>query len=135
MEAANRTGTILIVEDNVDLRELLADVFESNDYDVFTAIDGEDALAVLRIRHVDIVITDLRMPRMDGATFARALKGNALLAHIPIVLLTATPMADTWATLRVFDAFLEKPSPLEDIIEAVRQVRKRGPARSGFLAS
>ncbi len=119
--------SVLIVEDSVDLRMLLADVFEGEGYQVVIAANGKEALGILDYRTVDVIVTDLRMPVMDGVALGRTIKTDMRLRHIPIVLLTATPMTDTWATLEIFDAFLQKPSPLETLIETVAQALLRGP--------
>jgi len=128
------SDTILVVEDRVDLRLLLADVFEGEGYKVVIAANGQEALRTLEYHDVDVILTDLRMPVMDGVRFAQAVKADVHLKHIPIILLSATPMTETWASLGIFDAFLWKPTLLEEIIGAVRRAHQNGPASSDFLA-
>jgi len=133
---SNKTAsdTILVVEDRVDLRLLLADVFDGEGYKVAIAANGQEALRTLEYQDVDVVLTDLRMPVMDGVRFAQAVKADVHLKHIPIILFSATPMTETWESLGIFDAFLWKPTLLEEIIGAVRKAHQNGPASSDFLA-
>lgn len=133
---SNKTAsdTILVVEDRLDLRLLLADVFEGEGYKVVIAANGREALRTLEYQVVDVILTDLRMPVMDGVRFAQAVKTDAHLRHIPIILLSATPMTDAWKALRIFDAFLWKPSLLEVIIGAVRRAHANGPPRPDPVA-
>lgn len=123
MNMQSAAATILVIEDNVYVRSLLADVFEMEGYGVLQAGQGAEALAVMEGQRVDVILTDLRMPVMDGLTFATAVRTDARYRHIPIVLLSATPLSDSRATLKLFSAFLWKPSPLEEIIHTVRQVQ------------
>lgn len=123
MNPKSAAATILVIEDNVYVRSLLADVFEMEGYNVLQAGQGAEALAVMEGQRVDVILTDLRMPVMDGLTFATALRADGRYRHIPIVLLSATPLTDSRTTLKLFSAFLWKPSPLEEIIHTVRQVQ------------
>ena len=123
MNPKSAAATILVIEDNVYVRSLLADVFEMEGYGVLQAGQGAEALAIMEDRQVDVILTDLRMPVMDGLTLATAVRADARYRHIPIVLLSATPLTDSRATLKLFSAFLWKPSPLEEIIHTVRQVQ------------
>ncbi len=128
MSNETASSTILVVEDRVDVRLLLADVFDGEGYRVLIAANGQEALRTLEYQDADVILTDLRMPVMDGVRFAQAVKADARLRHIPIILLSATPMTETWKSLRIFDAFLWKPALLEEIIAAVRQVQQKGAA-------
>lgn len=123
MNPKSAAATILVIEDNVYVRSLLADVFEMEGYSVLQAGQGAEALAIMEDRQVDVILTDLRMPVMDGLKFATALRADGRYRHIPVVLLSATPLTDSRATLKLFSAFLWKPSPLEEIIHTVRQVQ------------
>lgn len=123
MNPKSEAGTLLVIEDNVYVRSLLVDVFEAEGYHVLQAGQGAEAMALMQDQPVDVILTDLRMPVMDGLTFATALRADARYRHIPIILLSATPLTDSRATLKLFSAFLWKPSPLEEILQAVRQVQ------------
>lgn len=72
---------------------------------------------------VDVVLTDLRMPIMDGLEFATLLKNDSRFSSIPIVLLSATPLKNSWQALRVFDALLVKPCSFDVVVSAVQGVQ------------
>jgi nitrogen regulation protein NR(I) len=83
---------ILVVDDEANLRRVLAAQLSRDGYEVHTAPDGEAGLAVLREHHIDLVITDLRMPKMDGLELLRqALRGDP---QLPVVILTAHGTVD-----------------------------------------
>jgi len=84
-------ATVLVVDDDADLREALADVLQESGYDVLTAEHGKAALAVLEGTLPDVILLDLMMPVMDGPTFAVERKKNPRAAGIPVVLFSADP--------------------------------------------
>lgn len=80
---------ILYVEDSSFFRNLLVPVMEANGYEVFTAINGAQALQMLESGlSVDFILTDIEMPEMDGLTLARRIKAHPNLKRVPIVALT-----------------------------------------------
>ena len=79
---------LLVVEDNKDFRRFMVDMLKDQ-YTVYAANDGEEALSTARVTVPDIIISDVMMPKMDGYQLCKAVKGNIRLSHIPIVLLTA----------------------------------------------
>ena len=81
---------ILIVEDCQEQGELLRHTLTKHDYRVKVAMNGEDALAMMREEIPNIVFTDIMMPKMDGFELCREIKQDPVLAHIPVVLLTAS---------------------------------------------
>lgn len=78
---------ILVVDDDKEIRGLVKSIFQDR-LDVLEASDGVEALEVFKETLVDLVITDMVMPRMDGAELAKSLKSNDMTRHIPIVFLT-----------------------------------------------
>ena len=82
-----KTLPILIVEDDPDLREALTDTLELSRYRVLTAMDGQQALEVLRQHAVGLVITDVQMPNMNGLTQLHEIKASQ--PHLPVLLMTA----------------------------------------------
>ncbi|GHV00496.1 hybrid sensor histidine kinase/response regulator [Bacteroidia bacterium] len=105
--------SILIVEDNDQIKQYLADSF-SDRFNIFTASDGAEALAMLRDTEVDIVITDIMMPGMDGLELTRAIKQNIRTSHIMVVILTARDsMEGQMAGIEAgADDYLSKPFSL-----------------------
>lgn len=116
--------TILIVEDNEDVRSIFAEVFEGKGYHVLQAGDGAEALRVINSADgiVDVVLTDLRMPVMNGVEFASELKHDPRFGHIPVVLLSATPTKDSWQARKLFAALLIKPCPFSTLLPVVEAV-------------
>ena len=89
------SAPVLIVDDNLETRDVLERILAFKGYHTVTAGDGIDALAYLRGGGTaSIVILDVRMPNMDGMTFQRALRADARWASIPVVLFTAYPPSD-----------------------------------------
>jgi PAS domain S-box-containing protein len=81
-------GTILFADDNADMRDYLRRVL-SDHYEVHAVVDGEEALAFARRTPVDLVLTDVMMPRMDGFELLRQLRADPATEAIPIILLSA----------------------------------------------
>ena len=84
---------ILLAEDEVNLRRVLGAQLARDGYDVKTAVDGQEAIEHLAAGHVDIVISDLRMPRVDGLTLLKHVVAQR--AEIPVILITAHGTVDT----------------------------------------
>lgn len=79
---------ILIVEDDLQLLQLLQALISEN-HEVATAENGQEALNLLREERIDLVVSDVMMPVMDGLTLCKAIKTDLVTSHIPVVLLTA----------------------------------------------
>jgi len=124
---------LLIVEDNDDMRNFLSDNF-SSEYKVVTAIHGAEGLACLKTTEINLIISDLMMPEMDGLEFCQAVRTNYLYSHIPFVLLTAKTDLDTKIEGLNFgaDSYIEKPfsihhlkAQINNLIESRRMLRKK----------
>lgn len=105
--------TVLIVEDDRDIVELLSLYLTGSGYDVVTAGNGEDALEQLRQHPADIALVDIMMPRMNGYDFIKALRATD---NIPVIIISArTQAADKIVGLDAgADGFIAKPfNPLE----------------------
>jgi two-component system chemotaxis response regulator CheY len=79
---------ILTVDDSASVRQMVAFTLKSAGYEVVEAIDGKDALAKIGTKPVNMVITDLNMPNMDGIALVKALRADAKYKFLPIVMLT-----------------------------------------------
>jgi two-component system sensor histidine kinase and response regulator WspE len=79
---------ILVVDDSPLTRELLVSLLEAVGYEVLSAADGQDALETLHEQSVDIVVTDLEMPNVDGLELTRRLKAHSTLRALPVVIVT-----------------------------------------------
>jgi CheY-like chemotaxis protein len=102
------TPSILIVEDEYGLAELLRDMLTELGYEVSLAINGRLALEVLREREIDLVLTDAMMPVMDGPELARAMRADDRHRRIPIVMMTSLAAAVP-STPGLYEAVLGKP--------------------------
>lgn len=80
--------TILVVEDNKGVRDFLKDIFRGS-YNLFDAENGEKAFELVHSVSVDLIISDVMMPVMDGMEFCGKIKSNIKTSHIPVILLTA----------------------------------------------
>jgi two-component system, chemotaxis family, sensor kinase CheA len=81
--------SILVAEDSITSRMLLKHILDSAGYNVKTAVDGLDALSILRAEPVDLVVSDVEMPRLNGFGLTTAIRGDKRLAEIPVILVTA----------------------------------------------
>jgi two-component system response regulator AtoC len=112
---------ILVVDDEPNLRRVLRAQLERDGYDVHTAADGEQALALLHEHHIDLVITDLRMPKLDGMELLRRI--TALEDPMPVVMITAHGTVDTAVEALKTGAFdyITKPFDQEEVRTIVRK--------------
>jgi CheY-like chemotaxis protein len=83
---------VLIVEDNPMNMRLIEMILKSDNYLLLKARDGEEALAIAAIDHPDLVLMDIRLPKLSGLEVAKRLRKNGKLGHIPIIALTAHAM-------------------------------------------
>ncbi|MXV16758.1 hybrid sensor histidine kinase/response regulator transcription factor [Hufsiella ginkgonis] len=88
VQASEPSITLLLVEDNIELLTTLQSVLRHS-YRVVTASNGKDALKLVHEQEVDIVVSDVMMPEMDGLEFCRTMKNDIETSHIPVILLTA----------------------------------------------
>ncbi len=94
---------ILVADDRPDDAALISDILTAANYQVITACDGEEALAQVERRHPDLVILDIRMPKMDGYQVCEKIKADPATRMIPVMLLTST-YRDAADKVRGFDA-------------------------------
>jgi two-component system, cell cycle response regulator DivK len=116
-------GTILYVEDNPDNRMLVKRILLAEDYSLLEAIDGTDALNVLKTTHPDLILMDINMPDMDGYTLTAKIKALPGFERVPILALTANVMrGDKERTLEAgCDGYIQKPL---DIDQLTREIEK-----------
>jgi two-component system chemotaxis response regulator CheY len=79
---------ILVVDDSASLRQAVGIALRGAGYDVIEACDGQDALAKLNGQKVNLIISDVNMPNMDGFTFVKAVKAMASYKFTPVIMLT-----------------------------------------------
>jgi two-component system, chemotaxis family, chemotaxis protein CheY len=110
--------TILVVEDDPEIRDAIADTLEMAGYRVATAENGALALAAIERGLPRLVLLDMRMPVLDGWGFARALAERNV--KLPILVVTAARDARQWAAEIGADGFIAKPFGVKDLIAAVK---------------
>lgn len=124
-EEENVSQTLLIVEDNQEMLEFVAKKMMGN-YHVLRAMDGVEAIRILNDAEVDLVISDIMMPNMDGMELLRTIKSQVEYSHIPVVLLTAkSNLQSKIEGLELgADAYIEKPFSLDYLQAQVQSLLK-----------
>jgi CheY-like chemotaxis protein len=123
--------TILVADDEWEVRELVRTILEWEDYAVVEAKDGEDALAQARAIQPDLILLDVRMPKMNGLDVLEYLQADSALASIPVVMLsvlTNYPQVGT-ALRNGAIAYLPKPFEIPDLARMVKRVLSGDAAR------
>lgn len=116
------TATVLIVDDNRDIRTAHAEFLRCCGFRVLLTADGLEGLAAAHASSPDVIVMDLAMPRMDGWEAIRRLKANPKTARIPIIALSAYAFADEAHSTRELgaDVCLSKPCLPSQVARAVR---------------
>lgn len=127
--------SVLIVEDEEELGRFLNEELKDKTHQLYVAKDGIDALGILKQKSVDVIVSDIMMPRMDGYELCRQVKSNIAISHIPIILLTARN--DEHSQLLGYkngaDGYMTKPFETEMLIAAVASIlRNRELIRGGY---
>jgi chemosensory pili system protein ChpA (sensor histidine kinase/response regulator) len=118
---------ILVVDDNETIRNLVSMILNSQDMDVATVTDGDEALAYIEERRPDVMLLDLSMPRLDGLSVLRAVRGHPTLHDLRVVMLTAVANAPRFQEVYDYnpDGYLEKPFRVNELIHQIRLVLDR----------
>jgi CheY-like chemotaxis protein len=119
-------ATVLVVDDQASIRELLRLVLLRLGHDVITAADGEEALAAAREHHPALVLSDVAMPRRSGLDLLQDLAAEPRLRNTPVVLTSAACQVD-YDEAAVF-RFVPKPFRLEELEQAVEDALAWGRA-------
>ena len=119
--------TILIVDDSAAMRQLVSFAAKGAGYDVMAADGGKDALRKLEgVQQIDMVITDVNMPEMDGIEFIKQLRGMVNYRFTPIVMLTTESQEDKKREGKAAGAsgWIVKPFKPEQLIEVIKKFVK-----------
>jgi DNA-binding NarL/FixJ family response regulator len=127
---------LLVVDDEAKLLRAVAVTLREEGYEVTTARSGAEALVAVNASVPDLIVSDIRMPGMDGYQLARALRSNPRTELIPVVFLTAKgERKDRIAGIRTgVDAYLTKPFDPEELLAVVSNLLKRAERTSAELA-
>ena len=113
---------LLLVDDNDDTRDLFALVLTDAGFKVEQAINGADALERMKVSLPDVVVSDLRMPVMDGLALCRAIRRDDRAARIPVIGVSCNTSAEsiTEAQAAGFDSLLPKPCDVDRLLTEIR---------------
>ena len=130
MEAATTPRpSVLVVEDEPNIRELVCLHLGLENYDCVQCGDGETALKLARARRFDLIILDLMLPGLDGVTVCRAIRRDSQNPDVPVLMLTARrEESDKVVGLESgADDYMTKPFGVRELIARVRALLRRGP--------
>jgi len=118
--------TILVIEDNKEIRENTAELLELNNYRVICARNGQVGFALAKQHHPDLVLCDMMMPDTDGLEFLHLAKNHSRVKTIPLIFFSAgSPAPDMKRKLvKAADYYLQKPFEEKDLLKAVGKVLK-----------
>lgn len=124
-EVAAKAHSVLVVEDNEELLQLMTKLL-NRDYNVFTAENGKEGITVLENEDIDLIVSDVMMPEMDGIEFCKYVKAHLEISHIPVILLTAKNKEEDRAEAYEVgaDAFISKPFNLTVLHARIRNLLK-----------
>lgn len=127
--------TILIVEDDNDMNDFLKRYF-SKEYRVLQAYNGEEALEIINVENINIIVSDVMMPNMDGYELTEKIKSNIEISHLPVILLTAktNSKAKIEGYEKGADLYIDKPFSI-DVLHAqvANLLQNRETLRQSFL--
>ena len=115
--------TLLIVDDNPEVRSFIKTIFEK-DNNIYEAENGEEAIEIAKNNTIDLIISDVMMPIMDGMELCETIKSNILTSHIPVILLTAKTSEDAHKEgfIHGADAYITKPFNAELLVLRVKNI-------------
>jgi two-component system cell cycle response regulator DivK len=113
---------ILVVEDQLDNRQILRDLLGSAGYELTEAENGEEAIAAVARRRPDLILMDIQLPIMDGYEATRRLRTNPDLKSIPIIAVTSYALTgdEDKALAAGCDGYVSKPYSPRDLLAKVR---------------
>jgi two-component system, cell cycle response regulator len=129
--------TVLLVDDDEEIVEFLERILKTK-YTVFKAYDGQEALSILYVEAIQLVVSDVMMPVMDGFMLCKNIKSDFELSHIPVILLTAknTIQSKVEGLELGADAYIEKPFSKEHLLAQMSSlIANRAMLREYFASS
>ena len=134
-ENTKKQNTVLLVEDNQEIHLYYKELLQ-NDYNILKADDGKQALKKLEKNTIDLIISDLSMPKMDGYDFAKTLKQNRENSHIPMIIVSANISIEAKKKLYKLgiDAYLTKPFEEEELISIMNNLLLKRVQQNNYFA-
>jgi DNA-binding NtrC family response regulator len=116
--------TLLVVDDERNLRESLSEALKEAGYNVLTAANGKEAYAIIQSQALDLLLCDWRMPEMDGGSLLKLLRDDGRLVDLPVLVMTAHGTSNNAIEAIQFGAydFVTKPFDLDDVLVTIRRV-------------
>ena len=130
MTESQTTFSVLVVDDDTDIRDSLAEVLDEDGFAVLTASNGREAFEVLHTASAkpSVILLDMTMPVMDGWEFRKAQRSDPGLASIPVAVFSAQPNIEAAAKAVDAAAYFRKPLSVDDLIETLDTLCLRGSA-------
>jgi two-component system response regulator AtoC len=115
--------TLLVVDDERNLRESLSEALKEAGYNVLTAANGKEAYAIIQSHALDLLLCDWRMPEMDGGALLKLLRDDGRLVDLPVLVMTAHGTSNNAIEAIQFGAydFVTKPFDLDDVLVTIRR--------------
>lgn len=119
-------STILAVDDSTSMRQMVSFTLKGAGYDVVEAVDGEDALEVAKGKSVNLVLTDVNMPKLDGIALIKKLRELPTYKFTPILMLTTESGNEKKAEGKAAGAtgWIVKPFNPEQLVDTIKKVIK-----------
>ena len=118
---------ILIVDDDPDIRDILKLTLSEENYQIFEAKDGEEAIKIVNSKPLDLILLDYKIPKIDGRQVCRLIKKDLLLRHLPIIMVTGK--GDLNDRVNGIDAgaddYIVKPFEPKELLARIRMILRR----------
>lgn len=123
-ENGRTAKTILVIDDEEDLRQSVADALETQGYTVILSADGRQGIDDAVAHMPDLILVDYRMPEADGVQFLRDLRAHEEVKHTPVMIVTVDPQLELRksATDLGIQGFLVKPFSMSELVQCVRNL-------------
>lgn len=125
----SRRGSLLVVDDEVGIVDVLIAVLTDAGYHADGAANGQEALARIGECQPELIVLDLEMPVLDGAETLRALRGSEAHAALPVLMMSGLSESIVKRRCKGYQAFLRKPFTLDELLGAVARLLKPGGAK------
>jgi len=118
---------ILIADDDADIRDILKLTLREQNYEVIEAVDGQEALEIIRSKPLDLALLDYKMPKMDGGQVCSLVKKDLLLQHLPVIMVTGKgEVSDKISGIDAgADDYVVKPFEPKELMARIRMVLRR----------
>ena len=121
--------TVLVVDDEFGVAEVLQSILEDEGYRVLTAINGKQALTRLGEHTPDVILLDYMMPIMDGTQALSAIRNDAAFKSIPVIMMSSLEEAAVRETCTDYDTFLRKPFRAMVVLRLVAELLSQSPRK------